>query len=184
MKPEQEEKEEWRPLFERPNYEVSSLGRIRSLDIKRTIRRKGQKSYDTTFIGKVLVQSMNPGGYYAVTFGKRFKPIRVSRAVAMAFIPNPQNKETVNHKDGNKANNRVDNLEWATFAENTIHSRRVLGRCTGESHGRSKLTENDVIDIRLVSAFGATQTALSKAFGVSQVLVGLIVNRAIWKHVA
>ncbi len=66
----------------------------------------------------------------------------VHRMVAEAFIPNPHNKKTVNHKDGNKHNNHVDNLEWATQSENAYHAFEVLGRKSvcpkGKDNPRSK----------------------------------------------
>jgi hypothetical protein len=71
-----------------------------------------------------LVGKIDRYGYKVVLLcvsGNR-KHITVHRLVALTFIPNPENKPTVNHKDGNKQNNCVDNLEWATFQENTKHS--------------------------------------------------------------
>ena len=70
----------------------------------------------------------NHNGYQLVHLcdhGK-FKEYSIHRLVAMQFIPNLLNKPTVNHKDGNKSNNRVDNLEWATYQEQAIHARDSL----------------------------------------------------------
>lgn len=74
--------------------------------------------------GIYLKQQENNKGYMTVrvTVGKEKKVIRVHRAVAEAFIPNPMNKLQVNHKDGNKKNNSVDNLEWVTNKENAVHA--------------------------------------------------------------
>lgn len=73
--------------------------------------------------------SVNKYGYYQTTLYKNGKKRNalVHRLVAEAFLPNPNNKPTINHKDGNKLNNRVDNLEWATNKEQTNHSINVLG---------------------------------------------------------
>ena len=80
--------------------------------------------------GKILKSSPNHKGYLMVNLylnGKR-KNHKVHRLVATAFISNPENKPTVNHKDGNKQNNVIANVEWATYSENNLHAYRVLGR--------------------------------------------------------
>lgn len=93
-------------------YQVSSLGRVKSLD--RVIERSNGKLQ--TLKGKVLKAKTYRNGYKfvalrAVSFGKE---IMVHRLVAMSFIPNQNGYPCINHKDENKGNNRVDNLEWCT----------------------------------------------------------------------
>lgn len=98
-------------------YEVSNLGNVRSLS-------GGHRG------GKVLKQSNNKRGYLFVGLYKNGKstPSITHRIVAKAFIPNPENKPQVNHKDGVRSNNIVTNLEWNTQSENIKHSFDVLGR--------------------------------------------------------
>lgn len=90
------------------HYWVSDLGRITSL--------KGTRS--------IILAPGGPMGYPFVNLSKngRQTPIKIHRLVAEAFIPNPLNLPTVNHKDGSKTNNAVSNLEWATYGENNTHA--------------------------------------------------------------
>jgi hypothetical protein len=73
------------------------------------------------------------------------------RLVSTVYLPNPENKPCVNHKDGNKLNNHVSNLEWCTYSENELHSYKVLGKTNsqlGENSHKSKLTVETVLEIR------------------------------------
>lgn len=126
-------KEEWRPVvgFEE-DYEVSSLGRVRSIDRVRECISKYGKPYIQHYKGrdKKLLDSWD--GYLETHLQhyengeSRNYYARVHRLVADAFIPNPDNKPQVNHKNGNKKDNRVENLEWVTEAENTQHAIKEL----------------------------------------------------------
>lgn len=112
----------WKPVVEFPNeYEVSSEGRVRSLG--RYIKcRAGALRFKSAHI--ITRCSVTNSGYKTVIFGVQGKKYTryIHRVVAEAFIPNPYNKETVNHKDEDKFNNNVQNLEWATQAENTAYN--------------------------------------------------------------
>lgn len=101
-------------------YQVSNKGRVRSLD-RLTNNSNG------CFIrkGRILKQSINRTGYNFIMLTDSIgeaKNCKVHRLVAIAFIDNPFNKKTVNHKDGDKTNNSLDNLEWATYSENMKHA--------------------------------------------------------------
>lgn len=103
-------KEEWRPIKGYEGlYEVSNMGRVKSLHFDKEIIRK---------------QVERTNGYMEVNLSKdgTTNVKVVHRLVAIAFIKNPNNYECVNHKDGNKKNNTVDNLEWCTAKENTHHA--------------------------------------------------------------
>ena len=101
---------EWRKISINENYLVSDTGIVKSFFTKE---------------GKVLKQYDNGKGYMSVGIGRR-KREYVHRLVASAFIDNPENKKTVNHKNGIKNDNRVENLEWNTYRENNIHSIKFL----------------------------------------------------------
>ncbi|MDD5363601.1 MAG: NUMOD4 motif-containing HNH endonuclease [Ignavibacteria bacterium] len=117
-------------------YKASNLGNIKSLKNKKE---------------KILSPAINDKGYYKVVLYKnKIKKTKLGhRLVAIAFIPNPENKPEVNHKDGNPLNNNIDNLEWNTKLENVRHAFRTgLVNHKGENNSRHKLTKEDVILIR------------------------------------
>lgn len=112
---------EWRPFpgFEKI-CEVSDEGQVRS-KTRDIVRRDGKPLH---IEGRVLLQSLSNAGYMRIGIKANNKSYMksVHRAVAQAFIPNPEGKREVNHKDGNKLNNHADNLEWVTPKENIAHA--------------------------------------------------------------
>lgn len=114
----------------------------------------------------------------------RQKRFQVHRLVAACYIPNPDNNPEVNHKDGNPANNHVDNLERCTPKENTSHAiangRSDLTRTQGSKHGMSKLTDEEASYIKHEIA---SIPALALRFGVSHQTVRDIKTGKRWKHV-
>ena len=112
----------WKPIANYEGlYEVSDEGNVRSLD---RYRKSNIRHVTKTFIsGKELKQNLKRNGYRTVDLCKdgKVKTTLVHRIVADAFLPNPQNLRFVNHKDSNRENNRVENLEWVTSSENRTH---------------------------------------------------------------
>lgn len=120
------EEEIWKPIegFE-SYYMVSSLGNIKALtrEVKFTHAVTG-KRHNRTTKETILKKGNTRGGYKHVNLSKdlRAKCYRVCRLVAKAFIPNPENKPQVNHKNGIKFDDRAENLEWVTASENMQHA--------------------------------------------------------------
>lgn len=117
----------WKPASGLENYyEVSNLGKIRS--IKRKI--KNWPSGTRTVGGRVLKCCINSSGYKVFALPKKklvngkVKHVFLHRYVASTFIPNTENKPYINHIDGDKQNNNIDNLEWCTHQENMSHAMR------------------------------------------------------------
>lgn len=113
-------------------YEVSNMGRVRSLSTIRT----GKNGCLIKMEPRILSPGPNKYGYFRVILSSGSKKLRKSyalhRIVAQAFIPNISGKETVNHINRDKSDNRVENLEWCTHLENAYHYEKTKGRdCVG-----------------------------------------------------
>lgn len=105
-------------------YEVSNLGVVRSLTRIRPLTSRSGNQTTKIFHGCVMKSGLNNKGYEMVWFCKdsKRKACTVHRLVAIAFIPNPLGLPEVNHKDGVKSHNYVENLEWSTVADNRKHA--------------------------------------------------------------
>lgn len=148
--------ETWKPIpiqgYENL-YQVSSSGRVKSNDRIDRLNRKRK--------GIILSPDYDKEKYLSVCLcdnGKN-KRVKLHRVVALAFIPNSENKKEVNHKDGDKSNNCVHNLEWATRRENAIHGHYVLKTVKaplhpkGESHPNNKPVFQFSLDGKLIREY-------------------------------
>ncbi len=161
-------REEWRDVPGFEDYRVSNLGKVWS---KKSNREIGH---------------MQQNGYMSVTL---YSPERRWRTtihcvVALSFIgPSPENLQ-VNHKDGIKINNRVDNLEYVTHSENQKHAYRLgLKNKRGEKNHYAKLSDHNIKQIRRLLHTNLMQRVIGEMFGVSQGTVSRIKNGRIWSHV-
>lgn len=104
-------------------YQISNLGNVKSIYYKKKTNKK-----DPHILVGNKYKGRNPYRYVNLSKYGKIKSVKIHRLVAEYFIPNPENKPYVNHKDGDKGNNRVDNLEWVTPLENNLHAYYVLGK--------------------------------------------------------
>lgn len=173
-------KEEWKIIPEtNDNYEVSSLGRVRRLT-----------DATNTFAGKELKPSVVSGGYLGVDLPsakskKGFSIAPIHGLVAKAFLGAKPKGLQVNHKDGDKKNNTVENLEYVTPLGNTRHYLKLglkKNFTYGETNGQSKLTQASVDKIKeLWATKQYKQDQLATMFNTKQYNISKIVNDKRWK---
>lgn len=143
-------------------YQVSNTGEVRSKRV----------------VGYALLSKWVNCGYELVHLSKNGvqKQKRVHRLVAEAFIPNPNNYNEVNHKDGNKLNNFVENLEWCDSSYNQKHAYTIGLKVQkqGELNPNAKLTNEQVKAIREECLSGASQKDIAMRYGISSSTVSRI----------
>jgi hypothetical protein len=126
---------------------------------------------------RVLKAQKNGKGYLRVSISGRLE--FVHRLVANQYVPNPENKPQVNHKDGNKLNNHYTNLEWVTNLENRKHACENGLHCRGEKCGNAKLTWKDVDFIR---SSNLHPTEIAKMLNISYSHVRAVRSGVYWKN--
>lgn len=159
--------EEWKDVTGFDNYQVSNCGRLRN---KTTLH--------------ILKLTLNRRGYQRTTLQQNGKKCQVvvHRLVAKEFKPNENaDNLTVNHIDGNKLNNHIDNLEWLTNKENLKHADDAgLRNIKGEKHHEAKLTEDDVLNIRNSNE---SITVLAEYYNMTYQAIYKVRKRLSWKHI-
>ena len=167
------------PIPEQPNYFMSENGEILRAEHK-CIRKNGRS---ILYPKKILKNRILTNGYV----GNEIKgtPISIHRMVAELFVPNPENKPHVNHKDGNKQNNHYTNLEWVTQSENEIHKINVLGKKTailnglhGIHNGNAKIkSEEQLALIFSLRESGNTIVQIAQKMCVHKDTISRILNK-------
>jgi hypothetical protein len=153
-------------------YQVSSLGRVKSLSREVNGRNGGKRVLPE----RILKPADNGYGYELVMLSKKgkLKGKVVHRLVAEAFIPNPDNKKEVNHIDGIKNENYVENLEWVTRKENSRHAHEngFVKIAKGANHYKSKKVYSERLDKEFVSIKEVADYFFLSTTSVSKVLRG------------
>ena len=166
-------KEQWKDIAGyKGDYQVSSSGNVRS--------------WKYNMPEPLAVRNIR--GYHSVLLYKSGKPLNkyVHRLVLEAFMPNLENKPQVNHKNGNKQDNILSNLEWVTRSENSLHAHRngLMNLPRGEEHFVTKLTEEQVKVIKWArQGYDLKYWQLARMFGVSLATIGNIITGKTWRHV-
>lgn len=157
-----------KPVPQYPKYQASEDGRI-----------KGPS-------GKWIRPFPNKGGYLrfnvSLSNGK-LTQTSVHIAVCSAFHGPRPDERFAAHRDGDKLNNRADNLYWATYEENERDKREHGSALLGERHHQAKLTESDVRSIRLRLASGEAGRALGEEYGVTETTISHVKHRKTWSHI-
>lgn len=177
---------EWSAYPECNSYGASKDGRVCSFDYKHTGKTKE------------LVQHIDKYGYKYVFMkinGRKVKRL-VHRIVLSAFVDNPENKPQVNHKNGVRTDNNIENLEWCTASENCLHGYRVNGRknskCqietarglfSSENNPKSKITEDIARQIVSERKNGSMLKEIAAKYKISVSQVSAICNGKFWKDI-
>lgn len=161
----------WKTIEQEPAYEVSKCGQVRNRETKhvKSLRSSGK-------------------GYMRVTLYPSGKTYSIHRLVAEAFVFKPEGTTCVNHKDGNKKNNNVENLEWCTPKQNTRHAIDIIKTMTtadwsGIKNPEHKLDYGLAYSIKYGLLNKINNYKLSKMLGVEEETIRRIKVNLLWKHV-
>lgn len=156
---------EWRDTHFSVNYAVSNTGLVKN---KKT--------------GKLLKPTKSKCGYFYVSLTRAHRKKKVHRLVITAFLGESEDRKSINHKNGIKTDNNLENLEWVTPKENSIHSARVLNKNVGEACALSLLSSDEVMNIREMWNNGASLVHISKNYCTKKANIHAIVSGKTWTH--
>lgn len=161
-------------------YNISNLGKVLSMDRTRNcgLKLKGRE------VPISLVKNSYASFAVADLDGNP-KSLKIHKVLAQLFIPNPENKKCINHKNGNKHDYSLSNLEWATYSENSQHAidTGLAVRYKGEKHSRAKLTEDQVYEILDMHKSGMCYSEIASKYNLHKTNIGKIVNGKSWTNI-
>lgn len=171
------EGEVWKPVVGYEGlYDVSNLGRVKSFN-----RNGNNRNTDL-----IRIQRINQFGYlaFSLTKNNKKKLFQSHRLVAISFIENTENKSQVNHKNGIKTDNSVENLEWNTPSENCLHSYYVLNNKSGVIKAQKKayevntiFKENEIKEVLLKRANGLSAIEIAKEYNVHRLTISGLIKK-------
>lgn len=172
----------WKNIKDFPSYQISNMG-----NVKRIVSGQGAVA------GRILKPEILHDGYHRITLsdnGKKDRK-RINRLVLEIFNPvNDMDNLESNHKDGNKNNNKLDNLEWMTNSENRKHAyENNLINNFGENNGATNLTDNKVKIIKqilkspIIKQLKITQKEIAEIFGISETIISRIKLGKTWAYI-
>lgn len=181
------ENEVWKKIHNSNGYFISNLGRVKRHKYYKTTNEHVEYLLVPTKRGK-KINSPNSSSYYCVGIwynDNKYKRESIHRLIAIAFIPNPENKCCVNHIDGNTYNNSIDNLEWVTNEENLKHRFSVLKKYNnvkGDLSHFSKLKEEQVRFIPKLLEKGFNKRQIAQILATSESTILEITNGRSWQY--
>ena len=169
--------EEWRPIrgFE-GLYEVSNLGRVRSLDGWRDWTTRCGNPGKRFYRGRIIIPQLKNSGYLFIMLHDHdtYRIATIHRLVAETFVPNPDNFNVVNHKDENKLNNAASNLEWCTYSYNVNYGTTIKRNRAGH---KSKPVEQLTLDGTVIARFEGIHEA-ARMTGLRRCEIGRCIKKS------
>jgi hypothetical protein len=177
----------FKDIEEFPNYQISNLGRVKALPrkVKYLHGKTGNEHFRLTKEKFLSTKNTTGHGYFYVTISINGigKSRYIHRLVALTFIPNPDNLPQVNHIDGVKTNNNLDNLEWCTNEYNTQHAIKNGLVSTSEQRSNSCLNNSRVRIIKQLLNKGITPKFLASVYNVTPETIYNIKKEFTWKQI-
>jgi hypothetical protein len=167
----------WKDIPDFIGHQVSNFGRVRSC-MEKSVKAERTDRWHICKTGG----SRNVYPALCVRINLKTKRARVHRLVAKAFIPNPEGKPQVAHEDGDRSNNHVSNLRWATAKENDQDKEKHGTVMRGERNANAKLTHNGVLNAKRMREEGHSYESIGKHFGLHRETIRLALTGKTWHH--